>query len=432
MNFKILATACFCLLSILALAGFWVYLDTHKTYRLTVAAGSPSGEAFAMSSAIAEITRRYHPNIKIEVYQTSGSTENMRLLDKGLIDLATVQADTKMLPNARLIALLYPDTFQLVAREGAGIKTVSDLRGKRIALPPKGGGQIKSFWFLAEHYGLKSDSFIGSSMSQGAAVFAMRRGAVDAMFSVRAAGNRRILELIETSPARLISIDQAGALKLKQPALDVGVIPKGSYRGEPALPDTDLPSVNVQRLLVARAGLDSSVVATLTSILFERRRDLIDLTSLAGFIASPDQTGGTALPVHPGAQQFYNREEPTFLQEQAEPIALIVSILAIIISGILRITAQRKKRRIDQINRELLDIYHAVTSSTATEELTGIRNRMMQILDSVVDGAEIGEISHEGLEVLSFTWEAVNNAITEMYDVVADEKPSASPQQQGA
>jgi TRAP-type uncharacterized transport system substrate-binding protein len=45
--------------------------------------------------------------------------------------------------------------YQLLVTEQSGIQTFSDLRGKRIALPPKGSGQYKSFWFLAEHYGLQ-------------------------------------------------------------------------------------------------------------------------------------------------------------------------------------------------------------------------------------------------------------------------------------
>jgi TRAP-type uncharacterized transport system substrate-binding protein len=76
------------------------------------------------------------------------------LLASGQIDLATVQADIEAVPSARIISNLYPDMFQLIVRKDANINTFHDLKGKRMALPSKGGGQWFSFWFTAHHYGV--------------------------------------------------------------------------------------------------------------------------------------------------------------------------------------------------------------------------------------------------------------------------------------
>ena len=75
------------------------------------------------------------------------------------MDLATVQANIPGRPGVRLIAALYPDALQLIARPGSGIASVSDLEGRKIALPPAGGGQYDTFWDFADHYGLDPADF---------------------------------------------------------------------------------------------------------------------------------------------------------------------------------------------------------------------------------------------------------------------------------
>ena len=102
--------------------------------------------------------------------------------------------------------------------------------------------------------------------------------------------------------------------------------------------------------------LDDDVADMLTRVLFERRRELMNLTSLAGFISPPNFGGGTYIPVHPGAQRFYDRDRPSFIQENAEPIALLVTLAALMISGLFQLGSRRRKRRIDLYNKEVLDL----------------------------------------------------------------------------
>ena len=102
------------------LIGGWWALTQNSAQTVVIAAGSRSGEAFVMAQAIAEITQRYHPEIAFEVLETRGSSQNMELLEAGQVQIATIQADTLILPTARLIAPLYPDAFQLVVREDVG------------------------------------------------------------------------------------------------------------------------------------------------------------------------------------------------------------------------------------------------------------------------------------------------------------------------
>jgi len=398
-------------LFVLAALALALALREGHAQRVTIAAGPAEGEAYAIATAFAEVVERHHPELSVEVVETAGSHVNTRLLEEGRVELATVQADVRMGRAERLVALLYPDLFQLIVREDSGIRHVADLRGKRVALPPQGGGQYESFWFLAEHYELGADDVRAVPMSAASSSYALINGAVDAVFRVRAAGNPAILELIESVPTRIVPIAQAAALQLRQPALEPGIIPTGSYRGYPPIPESDMPTVAVQRLLVASRDLDARVVHTLTRVLFERRSELMNLTSLAGFISAPSLGGGTYVLVHPGAQRFYDRDRPSFVQENAEPLALLVTLAALLGSGILQLGSRRKKKRIDRYNKEVLDLGVQADGTTDPEELRDCRRRLFALAAAVVDDAEVGLISPDGFHFFWFTWSMVDGTL---------------------
>ena len=116
----------------------WLLIDQRRGETLIVAAGARSSEAFQLVEAIATVVNRHHPDITLEVIETGGSLENSRLLDEGHADLALFQADASTSRRGRLLAILYPDAYQLIVHRSAGIENVADLRGKTIALPSRG------------------------------------------------------------------------------------------------------------------------------------------------------------------------------------------------------------------------------------------------------------------------------------------------------
>jgi TRAP transporter TAXI family solute receptor len=242
-------------LFVLGAAGLW--LSGRDTRYLNIAAGPLSSESFELSTAIAEVLQETTGNIQVDVFETQGSAENARLLESGQVDMATLQADTPISHGVRALATLYYDAYQLIVRQDSGIHNVADLAGHRIAIPPAASGQNRSFWFLVEHYGIDVDDLVALPMSDDAANFAMHQGQVDAIFRVRAPGNALVNELVRNQgDMRLIAIDQPAALALTVPTIDPGIIPRGSYRGSPAVPVEDTQTAVLDRVLVAREELD--------------------------------------------------------------------------------------------------------------------------------------------------------------------------------
>jgi TRAP transporter TAXI family solute receptor len=390
----------------------WLVYDQRRHESLIVAAGARSSEGFQLAEAIATVVNRHHPGITLEVIETGGSLENGRLLDAGHADLALFQADASASTQGRLIAILYPDAYQLIVRRSAGIESVADLKGKTIALPTRGSAQFTSFWYLAEHYGMTDADMNWLPMSARSAEWALISTAVDAVFRVRAPGDLGVKQLVEEADITLIPIEQAPAMHLRKSTINPGRIPKGSYRGDPPLPEQDLQTASVNRLLVAQAALSDRAAYAISSVLFERQRELTELSTLASLISVPDTSWGFTLPLHDGAAQYFDREKPGFWSEQADFLRTMLSLAAIFASmffGFRNWFQSRQKDRADAYNKDLMEILES--ASTGEHEAAHYRLALAEVLKRVVNDLDNDRISREGFDEFSFTWQAVSRLI---------------------
>lgn len=394
----------------LGVVGLW-YWQSSREYTLLVAAGQRSSQAFQIAEALRKVVTRHHPDIKLEVFETRGSLHNAKLLDDGAVQLATMQADQATGNTARMVADLYPDTFQIVVRGDSGIDTISDLIGKRIALPPEQSGEYEAFWFLANYYALTSESLKAFTGTDRTTDWLLINGDVEALFRVRAPGDASILRLIREVNGKVIPIPQAAALQLRHPALDAGTIPQGSYNGRPAIPGSDEPTVSVMQMLLAHESVPADVIAKITSVLFEHRRELMELVPIAGLITAPDSSGQTLVPVHAGVRAFWDRDKPSFIQENAEPIALMISIAVVTVSGYLQFANRRRKKVMDAYNRELIDLGHKARTAPDFASLDECNDELAQFVGRIVHETERGRINTAEFTLFHFAYDAVEDAI---------------------
>ena len=400
---------------LVALGVLMLWLADRRVTYLSIAAGPHRSESFELATAIARVFEARYPNIDVEIYETQGSGENLRLLEEGRVDLATLQADSRVSHDVRALATLYHDAYQLIVRESSGTDTVADLAGQRIAIPPRDSGQDESFWFVVNHYGIGQDDVIALPMSDEAANFAMRQGQVDAVFRVRAPGNALVSELIQhRGDIELIPIDQPGALALGNPTIGPGLIPRGSYRGSPPAPPEDLVTAVLSRLLVAREGLDENLVYDMTRMLFEQRSALVAESHLAGLIRSLGNETGIAIPMHAGARRYYDREKPSVFQENSRMLAALLYVVAILTSAFLALRGRVKRSRhirMKDYNLELMSIAEAVEQAQPDADLQDHKTRLVRILREVVRDLDAERVTQEEFDHFSFTWQAVDTLV---------------------
>jgi TRAP transporter TAXI family solute receptor len=406
-------------------------LNTFQKNRcLKMAAGLEGGDSYFFAEKLKNLVDKYSDGdqkVCITLLKNptpQGTEENLEKLEKNEAQLATAQADIlvmKELPNLRLeneqsvsidalvpieqaqvVSFLFPDMYQLVVRDdNSNIKNISDLENKRIALPPEKGGQIKSFTFLMQHYGLiTKDQNLVKMIKVGEQDKDLKKAlcenkTVDAIFYVRAIGNQNIRELLKdrNCKARLVSIDQSAAIKIQNPYLEEAEIPEGAYQGGknpipndgpdnvPDYQKQKVKTVSVQRLLLARKDVSPKAVQSITRILYEHQQELVKELPLAANISPPDKLKGVGLPIHEGAQAYFDREKPSWLEENSGTIQVLQGVVGIgitVVPGVLLWLKQReqaRKNKADDYIREVTalmdasECVHAVAESLKAKNL---------------------------------------------------------------
>src|SRR5690606_31715655 len=132
-------------------------------------AGGPSGGAYEETlEALAQRARA--AGVALETLPTEGSVGNIRLLNDARAEFALVQSDIALHAHAgqgrfagapqrelRAVASLFPETIHLVTRANAGITSVTDLRGKRVAMGPLGSGTRANALSILAAHGIPED-----------------------------------------------------------------------------------------------------------------------------------------------------------------------------------------------------------------------------------------------------------------------------------
>ncbi len=299
---------------------------------VTVAGGEPGGFYLEFATLLAESLQRHGVAGKATALRTGGSLDNLEQLLTGQATFAVALADAAAqrlggdrTSSAGITALgrVYENYVHCVVRKGSGIRDLTDLAGRTVAIGEPGSGTSLTTPRLIEAAGLSSAALgAGSGSASGAAsgtaaektvtvlnlglnegLAALQDGSVDALFwsggvptAAIAASNRTaclgFLDLSALIPA---------TRRKYGPFYDRVLIPEGGYDGIPAV-----WTVGVANLLLCRNDLDDSTVKRTVELLVGHAEELIPRSSMGVQFLSPESLINTAgLPLHPAAAAAY-------------------------------------------------------------------------------------------------------------------------------
>jgi TRAP transporter TAXI family solute receptor len=242
---------------------------------------------------------------------TSGSVENLQTLKDGSIESAIVQADLAAaalagtdafkaggpFPELRALARLGGIAIQIAVPTASSIHSPADLKGKVVALGPKGGDAAATAVPLLAAFGVtpKRAQFVYDDLQ--ASYAALSAGKIHAVILVDSFPNADLDSLAKTTGVRLVPIDGPGADKLRkaQPYLSASSIPDGTYAGQ----DAPVPTLEVPLLWVGAAKLDNHLGYALVKALgstAQNKNGAVDFAQAA--VTAP-------LRLHPGAQTYF-------------------------------------------------------------------------------------------------------------------------------
>jgi TRAP transporter TAXI family solute receptor len=250
--------------------------------------------------------------------ETEGSIENAFLVGRGQADLALVQSDVAWLastgagpfavdgPLKRIVALasLYPEPVHIVVSAQSAIRSVEDLRGKRIDLgTPQSGTRINALSVLQAHRIAAKDLAEARGDGPQAALHQLRSGRIDAFFSTVGAPARELQRVAAVFPIRLVPLSREAIQRLvaEQPGLVALQIPARTYPGQTEASAT----IAATALLVGAVDKPDDEVKALLQLAFEST-DYLAFGSAQGVKISK-RTGlhGVAIPVHPAAKAYF-------------------------------------------------------------------------------------------------------------------------------
>jgi TRAP transporter TAXI family solute receptor len=283
---------------------------------INILTGGTSGVYYPMGVGLSQIFSKALPNAKVSVQATKASAENLNLLQAGRGELAFALGDTvsdawkgdadagfkTKLNKLRGVAGIYPNYIQIVASADSGIKTLADLKGKRIAVgAPKSGTELNAR-AIFKAAGMTYDDFAKVEyLPFGESVELMKNRQLDATLQSAGLGVSSLRDLATSIKMVVVPIPQDVVLKVGDPAYQSGVIPANTYEGQ----TTNVPTAYVQNFLVTRADAPVDMVYTMTKSLFEHLDQLKAAHAAAKSIRKEAAAAGMPLPLHPGAEKYY-------------------------------------------------------------------------------------------------------------------------------
>ena len=207
--------------------------------------------------------------------------------------------------DLRAIAALYPEDVHVVVRADSGIRGFRDLKGKRVALGEAESGTLADARLVLEAAGVSECDLKAEYLRLSEAAEALVQGRIDAFFMVGGYPVPAISDVANTTPIRLLPLPRSTTEKLaeKYSFLHLDTIPAGTYPGV----EEDVPTLSTTALWIVRAEIDADLVRAITKALWsDATRRLLDGTHPAGKrIRLGTALDGIAVPLHPGAAQFY-------------------------------------------------------------------------------------------------------------------------------
>ena len=246
---------------------------------------------------------------------SAGSQDNIEMMDMGSYQLGFVQTDvmsyayngtnlfaeTGAITDFSTIAALYMEQVQIVTLD-PNIKTVADLKGKRVSIGSSGSGVYYNALDILGAYGITENDISATYQSFGDSVDALQDGKIDAAFVVAGAPTVAVSTLATTHKVRLVSIDDEHIAKLLEtsPYYSPYTIPASVYGT-----DEDCQTVAVGAVIIAKDDVSEDAAYDVVSTIFNDKDAIAKSHDKGNELNLGFASSITTVPYHPGAARYF-------------------------------------------------------------------------------------------------------------------------------
>jgi len=285
--------------------------------------GGPAGGTFQV---VANSIQVYKPiktadDFRLQAQSSAGSVENLRKTNSGRQHMSVVYSghvwlgskgkmknDTRVYDNVMAVSYLYGAPAQLVVRSGSGIKSVKDLKGKKVGVGNAGSGAFANCELFFNHMGVW-DKIERNAMGYNDAAQAFGNNQLDAFWLFTAFPSGAVIMAAQTNDIELVNLEadaKASGFYDEYPYFSKLTVPAGTYKGV----DYDSPSFQDSALWVANADVPADIVYEVLSLIYtdEGLKHMKAQKSTFKEMAIETGVKGIVTPIHPGAKKFWKEK----------------------------------------------------------------------------------------------------------------------------
>lgn len=288
----------------------------YKSGRLSIATGNTTGVYYQLGGGYADLITKNLSGYQVTAEATGASVENIQRVVRGDSDIAFTLADAAgdaasgkgafdSPQPIRALARIYTNYTHVIARADSGIKTVADMKGKRVSTGSPNSGTENIALRLLRAAGLNPDSDISKqALSLPETVQGVKDGTLDALFWSGGLPTGGITDLTTSLKDEVVFVPIDDLL----PTLNAeyGQV----YQGTPLKKDVygtaaDVATIAVPNLLVVSDKMPAALAADLTRVLFDHQEELAKVHPEAKNISREDAPKTEPVVLHDGARQYF-------------------------------------------------------------------------------------------------------------------------------
>jgi TRAP transporter TAXI family solute receptor len=293
-----------------------VQISVAASAELRIGTASQGGAFYPVGQAISTLVGKYAKDTTMVPIVTGGSVENPKLINSGEVDVAITNNNLSVLANKgvgpykssgamnlRALGSLHYSILHMMTLDGSDIGSIADLKGKRIAVGPAGGGTIPFLGQVLALEGLTIDDITPSFLSYGDGFSQLADGNVDAAFALSGYPAGAVMQAQANKKLKFIPMtdEQVATALEKYPNYNKVVVPADTYGT-----DADGTVLGVNNMLIVDAGMDETTAFEITKAIYDNMDEFRAENALANQI-DPELSKNLKIPLHPGAAKYFGQ-----------------------------------------------------------------------------------------------------------------------------
>jgi TRAP-type uncharacterized transport system substrate-binding protein len=405
------------ILTVVTVWGGRTWLRNSET--LIFAVGDANSLDARFAAKLAAVLKNSSSRLRLKIVPNADSAKALAQFDRRQADLAVLRTDAKVPPRARALAVLEHDVLLLISPGGKKIKSLAELKKKKIAVLADGDNSVALVRNILEI----SDSADGGPRVQ----MAGPNSTIDRLFASGGYGaaiaivhaSKIIKDKSYEQSARrggftLNAIDGAKALARKNPGISEETLTAGLLSSAPAIPDDDLDTIGLQWLLVAQSRMSSTTAEDLARTIYENKAELALADGFASRIEPADTDKDAFIVAHQGAAEYINDDTKSFMDRYSDLLylgAAALSVIGSIFAGIYTKITRVAPERAGELATAILDIGERIKHADSLDQLEALQDELEAILRGAVIGLRDSTVSSDGLDTFRLGYEFVRDEI---------------------